>query len=54
MLPLLLSAALAGAVPAPFVRKAASATRLGLLTVGGCHAACLEAIDQMARDGIAL
>ena len=44
----------AKAVPAPFTRKAATASRLGLITVGGCHAACIEAIDQMAKDGIAL
>ncbi|HTM34560.1 MAG TPA: hypothetical protein VL263_24800, partial [Vicinamibacterales bacterium] len=44
----------ARAVPAPFVRKAASSTKLGLLSIGGCHAACMEAIDQMAKDGIAL
>ena len=41
----------ARAVPAPFVRKAAAPTRLGLITVGGCHAACMEALDQMAKDG---
>ena len=41
-------------MPAPFVRKAASPTKLGLLSIGGCHAACMEAIDQMAKDGIAL
>ncbi len=43
----------ARAVPAPFVRPAPGAT-MGLLTVGGCHAACLEAVDLMAKDGIAL
>jgi len=44
----------AKAVPAPFVRKAAAPTRMGLITVGGCHAACMEAIDQMTKEGIAL
>jgi len=44
----------AKAVPAPVVRKAAAPTTLGLITVGGCHAACMEAIDVMAKDGIAL
>ena len=44
----------ARAVPAPFVRKAPAPTRLGLISIGGCHAACMEAIDQMAKDGIAL
>jgi 2-oxoglutarate ferredoxin oxidoreductase subunit alpha len=40
-------------LPAPFVR-AASGAKLGLLTVGGCHAACMEALDLLAREGIAL
>ncbi len=44
----------ARAVPAPLVRPAAPGTRLGLLTIGGCHAACTEALDLLARDGIAL
>ena len=44
----------AKAVPAPFVRKSATATKMGLISIGGCHAACMEAIDQMAKDGIAL
>ena len=26
--------------------------RLGILTVGGCHAACMEAVDQLAAEGI--
>jgi 2-oxoglutarate ferredoxin oxidoreductase subunit alpha len=43
----------ARAVPAPVVRTAAGAT-VGLLTVGGCHAACAEAIDLLAADGIAV
>ncbi|MGE3274777.1 MAG: 2-oxoacid:acceptor oxidoreductase subunit alpha [Vicinamibacterales bacterium] len=44
----------ARAVPAPVTRTAAGA-RLGLLTVGGCHAACLEALDVLAReDGLAI
>ena len=43
----------ARAVPAPFVRKTPGAT-LGILTVGGCHGACLEALDRLAEDGIAL
>jgi 2-oxoglutarate ferredoxin oxidoreductase subunit alpha len=44
----------ARAVPAPLVRPAAPGTRLGLLTIGGCHAACTEALDLLAHDGIAL
>ena len=43
----------ARAVPSPYVRKAPGAT-LGILTIGGCHAACLEALDLLATDGIAL
>jgi 2-oxoglutarate ferredoxin oxidoreductase subunit alpha len=41
-------------VPAPIVRKAAGATRMGLVTVGGCHAACMEALDQLAKEGVAI
>ncbi len=41
------------AVPAPIVRQAPGAT-MGIVTVGGCHAACVEAMDLLARDGIAL
>jgi 2-oxoglutarate ferredoxin oxidoreductase subunit alpha len=45
------SAALA--VPEPtFVRK--KGANLSLVTVGGCHAACLEAMDLMQKDGIQL
>ena len=40
-------------MPAPFVRTVPGA-KLGLVTVGGCHAACLEALDLFARDGIAM
>ena len=43
----------AKAVPQPFIRMGAG-TKLGLVTVGGCHAACLEAIDLLAKDGIAI
>ena len=28
--------------------------KVGLVTVGGCHAACVEAMDLLAKDGIAL
>jgi len=41
------------AVPPPVVRATAGA-KLGLVTVGGCHAACLEALDLLAAEGIAL
>ena len=40
-------------LPAPIVRRTAGA-QLGILTVGGCHAACNEALDLLAREGIAL
>jgi 2-oxoglutarate ferredoxin oxidoreductase subunit alpha len=43
----------ARAVPAPFVRHTPGA-HLGLLTVGGCHAACMEALDLLAKDGVAM
>ena len=40
-------------VPAPLVRKAVGA-KVGLVTVGGCNAACVEALDQLAREGVAI
>jgi 2-oxoglutarate ferredoxin oxidoreductase subunit alpha len=40
-------------VPQPVVRKAAGA-KMGLITVGGCHAACIEALDILAKDGVAI
>ena len=43
----------ARAVPAPIVRSAGGA-RVGVVTVGGCHAACVEALDRCAREGLAL
>jgi 2-oxoglutarate/2-oxoacid ferredoxin oxidoreductase subunit alpha len=43
----------ARAVPPPIVRRSPGST-LGVLTVGGCHAACTEALDLLAREGIAL
>jgi 2-oxoglutarate ferredoxin oxidoreductase subunit alpha len=43
----------AKAVPAPVVRTAPGAT-MGLVTVGGCHGACLEALDQLANEGVAI
>ena len=33
--------------------RAAPGATIGLVTVGGCHAAVLEAIDLLAKDGIA-
>jgi len=41
------------AVPAPLVRMSAG-TKVGLVTVGGCHAACAEALDLLAAEGIAV
>jgi 2-oxoglutarate ferredoxin oxidoreductase subunit alpha len=38
-------------VPAPVVRSVPGA-KLGLLTIGGCHAACVEALDLLAKDGV--
>jgi 2-oxoglutarate/2-oxoacid ferredoxin oxidoreductase subunit alpha len=43
----------ARAVPQPITRLSAGA-RVGLVTVGGCHAACVEALDRLEADGIAL
>jgi 2-oxoglutarate ferredoxin oxidoreductase subunit alpha len=43
----------AKAVPAPIVKKTPGA-KMGLITVGGCHAACMEALDLLAKDGIHL
>jgi 2-oxoglutarate ferredoxin oxidoreductase subunit alpha len=40
-------------LPAPVVRQTPGA-RLGLLTIGGCHAACVEALDLLAKEGIGL
>ena len=42
----------ARAVPAPVFRRTPGAT-MGIVTVGGCHAACVEALDQMAGEGVA-
>ncbi|MEP6782116.1 MAG: 2-oxoacid:acceptor oxidoreductase subunit alpha [Acidobacteriota bacterium] len=41
----------AKAVPQPLIKQTPGAT-VGLVTVGGCHAACIEAIDLLAQDGI--
>ena len=32
----------------------APGAKMGLLTVGGCHAACIEALDLLAKEGVAL
>jgi 2-oxoglutarate ferredoxin oxidoreductase subunit alpha len=41
------------AVPQPLIRTASGA-RVGVVTIGGCHAACVEAIDLLAAEGIAV
>jgi 2-oxoglutarate/2-oxoacid ferredoxin oxidoreductase subunit alpha len=41
------------AVPAPIVRTTPG-VKLGLVTIGGCHAACIEALDLLAADGVVL
>src|SRR6185369_349839 len=41
------------ALPAPIVKSRKGAT-MGLLTVGGCHAACVEALDLLEKDGVPL
>ena len=43
----------ARAVPAP-VTRLAPGSKIGLLTVGGCHAACAEALDLFAAEGLAV
>jgi 2-oxoglutarate ferredoxin oxidoreductase subunit alpha len=43
----------ARAVPQPVFRTTPGA-RVGLVTVGGCHAACIEAMDLFAKEGVAL
>ncbi len=43
----------AQAVPAPIITRKTGA-KMSLVTVGGCHAACMEALDRMAEDGIQL
>jgi 2-oxoglutarate ferredoxin oxidoreductase subunit alpha len=41
----------AKAVPAPIIRRAAGA-QMAIVTVGGCHAACVEALDLLEADGV--
>jgi 2-oxoglutarate ferredoxin oxidoreductase subunit alpha len=40
-------------LPAPIVRQTPG-TKLAILTIGGCHAACTEALDLLAKEGITL
>jgi 2-oxoglutarate ferredoxin oxidoreductase subunit alpha len=41
------------AIPAPVIQTRPGA-KMGLVTVGGCHAACVEAMDLLAKDGVPL
>ena len=41
------------AVPAPVIHHKPGAT-WGLVTIGGCNAACVEAMDLLTKEGIAL
>ena len=41
------------ALPPPVIRQKPGTT-LGLVTVGGCHAACVEAMDLLVKEGITL
>ena len=43
----------ARAVPAPILRTSAGAS-VGIVTIGGCHAACVEALDLLAAEGLAI
>jgi 2-oxoglutarate/2-oxoacid ferredoxin oxidoreductase subunit alpha len=40
-------------VPAPMIKTTPGA-KLGLVTVGGCHAGCVEALDLLAKEGLQL
>ncbi len=41
------------AVPGPIIKSKPGAT-MGIVTIGGCHAACVEALDLLQKDGVAL
>jgi 2-oxoglutarate ferredoxin oxidoreductase subunit alpha len=43
----------ARALPSPIVQLKPGAS-MGIVSVGGCHAACVEAIDLLAKDGVPL
>jgi 2-oxoglutarate/2-oxoacid ferredoxin oxidoreductase subunit alpha len=42
----------AKAVPSPEIRTGAKTTDVGIVSIGGCHSAVVEAIDRLARDGV--
>ncbi|MBS1716818.1 MAG: 2-oxoacid:acceptor oxidoreductase subunit alpha [Armatimonadetes bacterium] len=39
------------AVPAPFIKRTKGAT-MGIVSIGGCHEACLEALDELKAEGL--
>lgn len=41
----------ADAVPSPIIRRSLDA-HVGLITIGGCHAACVEAMDILSAEGM--
>lgn len=41
----------AEAVPAPIIKQN-ERTKYGLVTIGGCNGACLEALDRLAEEGL--
>lgn len=41
----------ARAVPGPVIRRTQGA-KIGLVTIGACHSACVEALDHLAQEGI--
>jgi 2-oxoglutarate ferredoxin oxidoreductase subunit alpha len=41
----------AKAVPPPIIQTKPG-NKLGVVTIGGCHAACVEAMDLLAKEGI--
>ncbi|MBI5706926.1 MAG: 2-oxoacid:acceptor oxidoreductase subunit alpha [Armatimonadetes bacterium] len=43
----------ADAVPQPFIRTTTGA-KVGLISIGGCHAACMEAVDKLEAEGTPL
>ena len=42
----------ASAVPAPEIRSSGKKTEIGIISIGGCHAAVNEAVDRLAADGV--
>jgi 2-oxoglutarate/2-oxoacid ferredoxin oxidoreductase subunit alpha len=44
----------AKSVPTPEIRTAGKKTDLGIVSIGGCHAAVMEAIDRLAAKGMAV